>query len=73
MHVARYHLLQGGDDLELAKRYTEKVAASNAEEVREATDMLKKIKQAMALKQQAEAKPAAAGSAGSSPATAAAT
>ncbi|KIP08436.1 hypothetical protein PHLGIDRAFT_104401 [Phlebiopsis gigantea 11061_1 CR5-6] len=70
VHVARYHLLQGGDDLELAKRYAEKVAASNAEEVREATDMLKKIKQAMASKQQAEAKPIAAGPVGSPPATA---
>ena len=52
MHVARYHLLQGGNDLELARKYMEKVAASNAEEVREATDLLKKILQL--VKQRAE-------------------
>lgn len=50
MYVARYHLMQGGGDLELAKTYTEKVAGSNAEEVREASDLLKKIKLAIAVK-----------------------
>lgn len=55
VHVARYHLLQGGGDLELAKEYMEKVASSNAEEVREATDLLKKIKLALSAKQEADA------------------
>ena len=51
MHVARYHLLQGGNDLELARKYMEKVAASNAEEVREATELLKRVKFAIVAKE----------------------
>lgn len=43
VRVARYHLDEGGDDLELAKRYMERVASSNAEEVRTATELLKRI------------------------------
>ncbi|GJE95470.1 TPR-like protein [Phanerochaete sordida] len=60
VHVAQYHLFQGGGDLELAKSYMEKVAASNAEEVREAADLLKKIKVSIAAKQLEESAAATA-------------
>lgn len=56
VQVARYHLHLGGGDYELAKRYMEKVATSNAEEVREATDLLKKARTLLNAKQLAESK-----------------
>ncbi|KAJ3554079.1 hypothetical protein NM688_g3293 [Phlebia brevispora] len=54
VYVARYHLLQGGGDLELAKDLMEEVASSNSEEVAQGTDLLKKIKVAIVAKQQHE-------------------
>lgn len=56
VHVARYQLNLGDGDYELAKRYMEKVATSNAEEVREATELLKRARTLLAAKQQAESK-----------------
>lgn len=55
MYVARYHLLQGGGDLMLAKDLMEEIASSNSEEVAQGTDLLKKIIIAIAAKQQQEA------------------
>ncbi|KAG2150587.1 hypothetical protein DEU56DRAFT_728974 [Suillus clintonianus] len=42
--VARHHMLITGGDLLLAKDYLERVANSNAEEVAQASDWLKKLK-----------------------------
>ncbi|KAG2364895.1 hypothetical protein BDR07DRAFT_1278800 [Suillus spraguei] len=42
--VARHHMLIAGGDLLLAKDYLERVANSNAEEVAQASDWLKKLK-----------------------------
>ena len=55
MYVARYHLLRGGNDLELARDLMEEVANSNSEEVSQATDMLKKINLILAAKHVEEA------------------
>lgn len=41
--VARYHLLQGGNDIALAKEYLTIVARSNSEEVGAARELLKKV------------------------------
>ncbi|KAI0699551.1 hypothetical protein BC835DRAFT_1412536 [Cytidiella melzeri] len=49
VEVAKYHVAHGGD-LELAKVYMERVAASNSEYVAQATELLKKIKSAIAEK-----------------------
>ena len=51
VHVARYHLVHGGGDLALARAYLEKVVLSNAEEVREATELLKRAKFAIVAKE----------------------
>ena len=48
VYVAHYHLLQGGGNLELAKELMEEVAESNAEEVDQAIELLKKIEWAIA-------------------------
>ncbi|PSR81158.1 hypothetical protein PHLCEN_2v6493 [Hermanssonia centrifuga] len=55
VYVARYHLLQGGGDLLLAKQYMDIVASSNSEEVGQAAELLKKIKIALTAKHHAEA------------------
>lgn len=54
VYVARYHVEHGGGDLALAKELLEPIASSNAEEVTQATDLLKKTRAALA-KMQAEA------------------
>ena len=54
VYVARYHVEHGGRDLALAKELLEPIASSNAEEVTQATDLLKKTRAALA-KMQAEA------------------
>lgn len=46
--VARYHLLQGGNDILLAKEYLALVAKSNAEEVGVAAELLKKVDEVLA-------------------------
>ncbi|CCM01108.1 uncharacterized protein FIBRA_03156 [Fibroporia radiculosa] len=48
VYVARFHLMHGGGDVALAKDYLETIASSNAEEVGQATDLLKKVKAALA-------------------------
>jgi hypothetical protein len=42
MYVARYHVLLGGRDLDVALDYLTAVAQSNAEEVAAAAELLKK-------------------------------
>ncbi|KAJ3003858.1 hypothetical protein NUW54_g5089 [Trametes sanguinea] len=42
VYVARYHILQGGGDLALARQYLEWVAVSNAEEVTQANELLRR-------------------------------
>jgi hypothetical protein len=51
--LAKHYLQHGGNNLELARQYVEKVAASNAEEVREATELLKQIKSAITAQEEA--------------------
>ncbi|KAL6305062.1 hypothetical protein BKA93DRAFT_246990 [Sparassis latifolia] len=51
VYVARYHLMHGGGDLDLAKEYLEQVATSNSEEVSQATELLKKVKAAIHAKE----------------------
>ncbi|TFY58515.1 hypothetical protein EVJ58_g6367 [Rhodofomes roseus] len=48
VYVARYHIIHGGGDLALAKELLEPIASSNAEEVSQATDLLKKARSAQA-------------------------
>ncbi|KAI0047771.1 TPR-like protein [Auriscalpium vulgare] len=54
VYVARFHLQRGGGDLELAREYLEKVAASNAEDADLASELGKKCKAAIAAKAVAE-------------------
>jgi anaphase-promoting complex subunit 8 len=42
LYVARFHVLMGGNDLALARDYLSAIAASNAEEVGVASELLKK-------------------------------
>jgi anaphase-promoting complex subunit 8 len=44
MYVARHQITAADGDLELAREYLERVAASNSEEVGQATELLKKVK-----------------------------
>ncbi|KAF9227395.1 TPR-like protein [Gyrodon lividus] len=44
IYVARHQMVTAGGDLSLAKEYLERVANSNAEEVTQAADWLKKLK-----------------------------
>lgn len=44
MYVADYQTTAADGDLELAREYLERLAASNAEEVSQATELLKKVK-----------------------------
>ncbi|KAI0070177.1 TPR-like protein [Panus rudis PR-1116 ss-1] len=55
VYVARYHLLHGGGDLFHARDLMESVASSQSEEVAQAADLLKRIRAAIAAKQQADA------------------
>ena len=55
VYVARYHLLQGGGELDLARDLMEEIASSNSDEAPQATDLLKKIRMAIAAKNEAEA------------------
>ncbi|ETW80740.1 hypothetical protein HETIRDRAFT_61808 [Heterobasidion irregulare TC 32-1] len=48
--VARYHFEKGGGELDLAREYLEKVAASNSEEADRASDLLKKVRVALEVK-----------------------
>jgi len=47
IYVAKHHMERGGKDLALARACLEKVAASNAEEVAVATELLKKLTSTM--------------------------
>ena len=51
MYVARYHLHHGGGDLVLARQYLEFVATSNAEEVNQANELLRRYFQTPAMRQ----------------------
>ncbi|TDL17279.1 TPR-like protein [Rickenella mellea] len=44
IYVAQFHMEKGGKDLTLAKEYLERVATSNAEEVTQAAELLKRLK-----------------------------
>ncbi|KAF8554160.1 TPR-like protein [Imleria badia] len=50
IYVARHQMVTPGGDLSLAKEYLERVASSNAEEVTQATDWLKKLKSVLLLR-----------------------
>lgn len=50
MYVARHQTTAIDGDLELAREYLERVAASNSEEVGQATELLKKVKGILAAK-----------------------
>lgn len=53
VYVARYHIQHGGGDLILARQYLEFVATSNAEEVNQAAELLRRyLPQAIKLRQQ---------------------
>lgn len=52
MYVARYHILHGGGDLALARQYLEWVAVSNAEEVTQANELLRRHLPVAAMRQQ---------------------
>ncbi|KAI0630266.1 TPR-like protein [Trametes polyzona] len=52
VYVARYHILQGGGDLVLARQYLEWVAVSNAEEVNQANELLRRHLPAAIIRQQ---------------------
>ncbi|CAL1706904.1 unnamed protein product [Somion occarium] len=60
VYVARYHLSQGGGDLFHARELMEVVASSQSEEVTQATDLLKRIRSAIAQKQHTDAMKATA-------------
>ena len=61
IYVARYHLLQGGGNLELARDFMEEVAASNSEEVATGVDLLRKVNIALTAKLEEEARMRAQG------------
>ncbi|KAI9569620.1 hypothetical protein HD554DRAFT_2089548 [Boletus coccyginus] len=50
IYVARQQMVTPGGDLSLAKEYLERVASSNAEEVTQAADWLKKLKSVLLLR-----------------------
>lgn len=50
IYVARHQMVTPGGDLSLAKEYLERVANSNAEEVTQAADWLKKLKSVLLLR-----------------------
>ncbi|KAI0819986.1 TPR-like protein [Trametes gibbosa] len=52
VYVARYHILHGGGDLVLARQYLEWVAVSNAEEVNQANELLRRHLPVAVLRQQ---------------------
>jgi len=53
--VARYHLLHGGGDLAAAKALMETIAASQAEEVSQASELLRRIRHTIASRELKEA------------------
>ena len=53
VYVARYHIQHGGGDQLLARQYLEYVASSNAEEVTQATELLRRLLPARVPIQQA--------------------
>ena len=50
IYVARHQMVTSGGDLSLAKEYLERVASSNAEEVTQAADWLKKLKSVLLVR-----------------------
>ncbi|KAG9316570.1 hypothetical protein JVU11DRAFT_2623 [Chiua virens] len=52
IYVARHQMVTPGGDLTLAREYLERVAGSNAEEVTQAADWLKKLKSVLLLRPQ---------------------
>jgi hypothetical protein len=56
IYVALHHMSVPGGDLMLARQYLERVAGSNAEEVAQASDLLKKVKQTIQEKQEGKGK-----------------
>lgn len=50
IYVARHQMVTPGGDLALARDYLERVANSNAEEVTQAADWLKKLKSVLLLR-----------------------
>lgn len=77
IYVALHHMTTENGDLFLARDYLERVASSNAEEVAQAAEMLKRVKLAIQAKVQTEAEAKAQAQAktvtGSVPATTAVT
>ncbi|CDO74456.1 hypothetical protein BN946_scf184979.g11 [Trametes cinnabarina] len=65
VYVARYHILQGGGDLSLARQYLEWVAVSNAEEVTQANELLRRHLPAAVVRQQQQQNATAPGRAAS--------
>lgn len=54
LYVARHQMAAADGDLGLAQDYLERVAASNSEEVGQATEMLKKVKSMVTTKPQTD-------------------
>lgn len=54
VYISRYHFIHGGGDLIHARDLMEVVASSQAEEVQQAGELLRKIRQALAVKSQNE-------------------
>ncbi|TBU33911.1 TPR-like protein [Dichomitus squalens] len=52
VYVARYHIQHGGGDLDLARQYLLLVSTSNAEEVNQANELLRRYLPAATLRQQ---------------------
>lgn len=67
IYVAKYHMDKGGKDLALAQDYLERVAASNAEEVAQAAELLRRLKAAMDGAPPSDDKPAENNTAGAAP------
>ncbi|KAH9929513.1 TPR-like protein [Epithele typhae] len=65
IYVARYHVQHGGGDLTLARQYLEFVSGSNAEEVTQATEMLRRQLPAAIMRTQQAALAAVAAEVGS--------
>ncbi|KAI0663596.1 TPR-like protein [Cubamyces menziesii] len=64
VYVARYHILQGGGDLALARQYLEWVSVSNAEEVTQANELLRRHLPAAVMRQQQQQQQNAASAGG---------
>ncbi|KAI0645601.1 TPR-like protein [Trametes meyenii] len=55
VYVARHQILHGGEDLATARQYLEWVAVSNAEEVNQANELLRRYLPAAVMRQQQQA------------------